>query len=213
MAEKQVDFIGSFEGRTPSQARQFASRGIDDAFRPERFIYDPEADTYTCPQGKVLRHKKEQKRAGKIRSVYTARIGDCRVCSFREKCGGKRRSIVRSVNDPAVSAFIEKMKTGKAKDIYTTRAPIAEFPHAWIKQKIGLRQFHVRGLLKVGMEALWAWASGAGEPPPCALSEPGVSLSTHRAPIIQPSVAHQTANAETAKAASWLFLPARKPLW
>ena len=31
-----------------------------------------------------------------------------------------------------------------------------------------------------------AEASGAGEPPPCALSEPGVSLSTHRAPIIQP---------------------------
>ena len=56
------------------------------------------------------------------------------------------------------------------------------------------------------------WASGAEEPPPCALSEPGVSLSTHRAPIIQPSVAHQTANAETARVASWLFLPARKPL-
>jgi len=54
--------------------------------------------------------------------------------------------------------------------------------------------------------------SGAGEPPPCALSEPGVSLSTHRAPIIQPLVAHQTANAETARAASWLSAPARIPL-
>ena len=54
--------------------------------------------------------------------------------------------------------------------------------------------------------------SGAGELPPCALSEPGVSLSTHRAPIIQPSVAHQTASAETARAVSWLFAPARIPL-
>ncbi len=28
--------------------------------------------------------------------------------------------------------------------------------NAWIKEKIGLRQFHLRGLVKVGMEALWA---------------------------------------------------------
>jgi hypothetical protein len=33
---------------------------------------------------------------------------------------------------------------------------VAEFPNAWIKQKIGLRQFRLRGLIKVGMEALWA---------------------------------------------------------
>jgi len=30
--------------------------------------------------------------------------------------------------------------------------------------------------------------SGAGEPPPCALSDTDVNLSTHPAPIIQPSV-------------------------
>ena len=156
MAEKGLDFIGSFEGRTPLHPGQFASRGIDDAFRPERFIYNPEADTYICPQGKVLHHRSTQKRAGKTRSTYSARIRDCRACSFREKCCGKRRSVVRSVNDPAVEVFIEKMKTDGAKQIYQTRAPIAEFPNAWIKQKIGLRQFHVRGLLKVGMEALWA---------------------------------------------------------
>jgi len=31
-----------------------------------------------------------------------------------------------------------------------------EFCHAWIKSKLGLRQFHVRGLKKVQMEMLWA---------------------------------------------------------
>ena len=156
MAEKGLDFIGSFEGRTPVHPGQFASRGIDDAFRPDRFVYDHEADAYTCPHGKVLHHRSTQKRAGKTRSTYSARIRDCRTCSFREQCCEKRRSIVRPLNDPAVGAFMEKMKTKEAKDIYKTRAPIAEFPNAWIKQKIGLRQFHVRGLVKVGMEALWA---------------------------------------------------------
>jgi hypothetical protein len=33
---------------------------------------------------------------------------------------------------------------------------VAEFCHAWIKSKLGLRQFHVRGLAKVQMEMLWA---------------------------------------------------------
>src|SRR6516164_1443213 len=33
---------------------------------------------------------------------------------------------------------------------------VAEFPNAWIKTKIGLRQFRLRGLAKVIMETLWA---------------------------------------------------------
>jgi len=33
---------------------------------------------------------------------------------------------------------------------------VAEFPNAWLKAKIGLRQFRVRGLKKVRCEALWA---------------------------------------------------------
>ena len=57
---------------------------------------------------------------------------------------------------PQSVSFIEKMKTKEAKEIYKQRAAIAEFPHAWIKERIGLRQFRLRGLLKVGMEALWA---------------------------------------------------------
>ena len=47
--------------------------------------------------------------------------------------------------------------------------------------------------------------SGAGELPPCALSEPDLNLSAHPAPIIQPWVLHQTANAEIIRAAFWLF--------
>ena len=39
--------------------------------------------------------------------------------------------------------------------------------------------------------------SGAGELPPCALSEPDLNLSTHPAPIIQPLVSIPIASAET----------------
>jgi hypothetical protein len=33
---------------------------------------------------------------------------------------------------------------------------MAELPNAWIRDKIGLRKFHVRGLAKAGMDAVWA---------------------------------------------------------
>ena len=63
--------------------------------------------------------------------------------------------IVRKENSPAVKAFQAKMETPQAKQLYRTRAQIAEFPHAWIKAKLGLRQFRLKGRLKVGAEAVW----------------------------------------------------------
>jgi hypothetical protein len=36
------------------------------------------------------------------------------------------------------------------------RGPVAEFVHAWIKSKLGQRQFHVRGWNKVRAETQWA---------------------------------------------------------
>jgi aryl-alcohol dehydrogenase-like predicted oxidoreductase len=46
-------------------------------------------------------------------------------------------------------------ETAEAKEIYKQRAEVAEFPNAWIKDKIGLRQFRLRGLVKVTLESMW----------------------------------------------------------
>ena len=48
------------------------------------------------------------------------------------------------------------MALPETQQIYRQRSEVAETPHLWRKAKFGLRQFHVRGLVKVGMEALWA---------------------------------------------------------
>jgi transposase len=152
-----IDFIGSLMDRN-RVAGQCAQRGVGDAFRPEHFVYDEQNDTYTCPEEKTLRHNGQEKRIGQMHHVYRARKKDCTLCPHRGQCcPGKanRRSVVRSVPDPAVVFFMEKMKTEEAKEIYKQRSAIAEFPHAWIKEKLCLRQFHLRGLVKVGMEALW----------------------------------------------------------
>jgi transposase len=152
-----IDFIGSLMDRN-RVAGQCAQRGVGDAFRPEHFAYDEQNDTYTCPEGKTLRYNGQEKLTGRTRHIYRARKKDCSFCPHRGQCcPGKanRRSVVRRVSDPAVVSFMEKMKTEEAKEIYKQRSGVAEFSHAWIKEKMGLRQFHLRGLLKVGMEALW----------------------------------------------------------
>ena len=63
--------------------------------------------------------------------------------------------MVREEEAAAVAAFRAKMQTDEARQIYRQRGAVAEFPNAWIKAKMGLRQFHLRGLRKVKMEAVW----------------------------------------------------------
>ena len=64
--------------------------------------------------------------------------------------------VIRKEDSQAVKAFRAKMKTELAREIYRSRAEVAETPNLWIKVKFGLRQFRLRGLRKVGIEAAWA---------------------------------------------------------
>jgi hypothetical protein len=154
-----VDFIGSLGDGGSRSASQFKRRGVDFAFRPEAFNYDANDNTYTCPGGKNLQYAGKEKQEGYTNYKYLADTADCQACSFKEKCcpqNAKGRSIVRSVDAPAVVSFKEKMQTEEAKKIYKKRGAVAEFSNAWIKTKIGLRQFRLRGMVKVGIETIWA---------------------------------------------------------
>jgi DDE family transposase len=102
---------------------------------------------------------------GVITHVYHAGNTVCAKCPLRSQCApvdarlGWRRSITRIEEPAATTAFKTKMATEKAHQIYAQRSQIAEFPHAWIEERCGLRQFRCRGRLKVTMEASWACLS------------------------------------------------------
>ena len=89
-----------------------------------------------------------------------AKAQACAACQFRSECcpGNQHhgRSVVRAVHSPEVRQFAEKMQTEAAKAVYRQRGAVAEFPNAWIKDKLGLKQFRLRGLIKVRLEVLWA---------------------------------------------------------
>jgi transposase len=159
-AEQGVDLIGSaMQPPVAATARRLEKRGLDPAFFPPHFRYDPATDTYTCPLGKTLPHRATRRRCvGVEHQVYQARASDCRGCACRQACraGKQGRMIVRSENVPTVAAYVAKMQTEAARVAYRLRAPVAEFSNLWLKAKLGLRQFCVRGLKKARCEVLWA---------------------------------------------------------
>jgi len=158
--ERGLDLIGSTMEKDAEAVRKgLEKRGLDPAFYPQNFRYDPETDSYTCPQGKRLSHRAtRRRRVGVEHQVYQARAADCRDCALRSACkpGKQGRLIVCSENVPAVAAYRAKMQTAAARAAYRLRAPVAEFSNLGLKAKLGLRQFCVRGLQKARCEVLWA---------------------------------------------------------
>jgi len=159
MVEKQVDLIGALPERSVATPNRLKQRGVSPDFYPQAFEYDGSVDLYRCPGGKVLLYETEERQGASVRRRYRAKASDCRACEFEVQCcpGTQRgRSLVRSEATPEMVVFQAKMETPEAQAIYKQRAGVAEFPHAWIKDKIGLRQFRLRGLANVTLESLWA---------------------------------------------------------
>jgi len=159
MTEKQIDLIGALPERRAVAPDRLKQRGVSPDFYPQAFEYDEGADCYRCPAGKVLPYETEERQGASVRRRYRAKSSECRGCAFQAQCcpGTKRgRSVVRSEATPEMVAFQAKMETPEARAIYKQRAGVAEFPNAWIKDKMGLRQFRLRGLVKVTLEAMWA---------------------------------------------------------
>ena len=63
---------------------------------------------------------------------------------------------LRITEKAEVVEFREKMKGEAARAIYRKRGAVAEFPNCWIKEKLGLRKFRRRGVVKATTEAIWA---------------------------------------------------------
>jgi len=159
MAERETPLIGSLPAPEAKVETALKSCGVAEEFYPKAFVYDLGQNRYTCPAGKTLCYQDREKQKGSMRYRYRAAKADCQACPLKAQCcphTSKGRAIWRVEDSEAMTAFKQKMATPEAQQTYKQRSQVAEFPNAWIKAKIGLRQFRLRGLIKVGMEALWA---------------------------------------------------------
>jgi transposase len=158
MAEQGIDFFGAFGDQEAKGARTVERHGSAAEFAKSKFAYDPVLNVYRCPAGQELKWDRRYEKVGLTEHLYRATADICQVCQFKSQCcpDSSNRSITRMEDAPAVEAFRQKMETSPAQAIYKQRSPVAEFPNAWLKDKLGLRRFRLRGLTKVVCEALWA---------------------------------------------------------
>lgn len=158
LAEQKVDFIAP----VTDSLEQLKPRGIDPAFSREAFTYQAAANCYICPAGTKLTYQGQEQRDERTRLRYRAPTAICAACVWKAQCCPKSkrgRSLNRWEYEAELLSHKAKMQTAEAQEIYKQRAQTAEFPIAWLKEKIGLRRFRLRGLQKAELEILWASAT------------------------------------------------------
>jgi hypothetical protein len=160
-AERNIDLVGSLPDPKERSAAAMKSSGIDPAFAPHHFTILEPGKQIQCPAGCTLSYVRQSQKRGDTYHQFQARGQDCSACQYQPKCCPANATQGRTVSirveeDSHVAVFRRKMQQPEARAVYKQRGAVAEFPNAWIKDKLGLRKFRVRGLVKAGSELLWA---------------------------------------------------------
>jgi transposase len=123
-------------------------------FHKDRFVYDPETDTFTCPQGQTLTfHGLVARADGKpqIRKYRASKLA-CAACPVRAACtkaATKGRSITIGPDDALLRRHRAFMATDAAKDAYRRRKTLPEPVFGILKEQQAARCFLLRGLPNV----------------------------------------------------------------
>lgn len=157
MAVAGIDLVGNLPEEGAMSAASLCRGDRRNEFSRADFQYDALQNNYRCRAGEVLSAAGQRKHSGAIEHFYRAPATACQACPFKTQCCPRtdRRTLTRVEETAEVQRFRQKMQTAQAQEIYRQRAEVAEFPNAWLKEKLGLRRFRGRGLAKVRCEALW----------------------------------------------------------
>lgn len=128
----------------PSQRQ--ASKKEPKPFDKERFCYDPNTDSYICPENKVLRYSHTDKR--KPRKQYIIiESALCRECRHFGICTSspKGRRIARLLNEELRQRLEAQYNDPQSQAIYKLRKQKVELPFGHIKRNLKVDSFLLRG--------------------------------------------------------------------
>lgn len=159
-ATNGVQLIGPAKQSDAKAAQYYGRAGVKAEYYADRFRFEAGENCMYCPAGERLSYQGKTKSELVVIHKYQAPAQVCAGCAAKADCCPKNqksgRSVQRSEYHQEINDFQQRMELPENQQIYRQRSEIAETPHLWMKAKFGLRQFHVRGLLKVAQEALWA---------------------------------------------------------
>ena len=114
------------------------------------FRYDPSADVYHCPYGKILTPRSVSKETGSV--LYRSSSKDCKTCPFRDQCFTKSASS-RTLSRPLWQDHSNEIEMVRLTQYHTQYYPLRKQTIERIfadgKEKQGLRYTRYRGLNKV----------------------------------------------------------------
>lgn len=134
----------------------YANKTGDSRYFSNKFKYNKETDTYTCPEGKTLFliSKKDNIHNKKYRNTDA-----CNSCINRDKCTKAKygRSISRNEYSDAVDEMTDRLEKYKTK--YAERKSIVEHPFGTLKRSMNFTYLLLRNLDKVKGEISLAFFS------------------------------------------------------
>ena len=123
-------------------------------YGPSRFTYDRERDEYRCPEGHPLSRLKAKYTEGV--TVYRAEAAICNACPVKPACTTSEHG--RIIHRSFRAEYLERVQAYHERPGYNKamrkRSVWVEPLFGEAKQWHGLRQFRLRGLDNVNMEAL-----------------------------------------------------------
>lgn len=126
------------------------------AYHKNAFTYDAEADSYTCPQGQVLRLVGSKRRTrGRVTRVYCGAAAVCRACPAFGRCTTDRRHgrmLEVGPEEAHLGRHRRWMATEAARVAYRQRKQVVEPSFGILKEQQGARRFLLRGLTNVRAE-------------------------------------------------------------
>lgn len=134
------------------------SKGTTEAYMVDKFLYNEKDNTYTCPQGEVLRttgtwHTKNRTERSVSYKFQKYSTPACKSCPVRDLCTAKadgRREIERSEFAKAVED--NRHRYSNNKELYRQRQEINEHIFGTMKRKWGYNHTNLKGLEKVNGE-------------------------------------------------------------
>jgi hypothetical protein len=140
MKSKEIDFYASY----PEAKHPYAK---------DKFKYNEDTDTYTCPEGYVLSDPKGM-RDVKVREYSNATA--CSSCKHRGDCtkakDGVRRVSRDMEDDKLREEGREKANSAEGREILRSRKSIPEPVWGNIKTQDDFIQMHYRGIEKASLE-------------------------------------------------------------
>jgi transposase len=129
---------------------------LRDQYHRDNFEYDAETDSYLCPYGETLRFRRlrQDESWAQVR-VYQGQGRVCRGCVAFGKCTKDKRhgrELAVGQHESKLKEHRLLMESGSSRELYSHRKEIIEPVFGILKECLGARRFHLRGLSNVAAE-------------------------------------------------------------